>query len=394
MTITIQGIQREESNAAQAASAQTAASQAAVPIGKLGRRTCLLQLGALVFANSAGGQTSTVVASPAVVSTPTYVANAKLEKKQISIAAVNKTALAYLPLTVAEQLGYFAAQGLEVELTEPPSLLRAQQLASSGGGVDIVCGWLENTLRLQTKGQAFTAFVLQGRAPQIALGISTITLPSFRQLPDLRGKRVGIMAPDTPSHTIAHSVLTRAGLRAGDFSLVSVGSASGALAALRAGQIDALSYPDPVITQLELRGELRVVADTRTQRGTLQACGGDMPATCLYAAPEFVQQHPNTVQAVTYAMVHALKWLQTAGLSDLMKTVPESYFASDRALYLAAFARMRDAIALDGMISAAGVRNTLDALRGAGSVLRTDKVDIEKCFTNTFAQAAKLRYKV
>jgi NitT/TauT family transport system substrate-binding protein len=119
-----------------------------------------------------------------------------------------------------------------------------------------------------------------------------------------------------------------------------------------------------------------------------------MPATCLYATPEFVQQHPNTVQALTYAMVRALKWLQTAGLSDLMKTVPESYFASDRALYLAAFARMRDAIALDGVISVAGVRNTLEALRGAGSILRTDKVDIEKCFTNTFAQAAKLRYKV
>jgi len=41
-------------------------------------------------------------------------------------------------------------------------------------------------------------------------------------------------------------------------------------------------------------------------------------------------------------MVHALKWLQTAGPSDLIKTVPENHFQGDRALYLAAFERAPD----------------------------------------------------
>lgn len=340
---------------------------------------------------------TTTTAVPASSGTYAIATNNKLEKKQITIAVANKSALAYLPLTVAEQMGFFRLEGLDVDIIEPPSLMRAQQLATSGGA-DIVSGWVEQTLAWQAKdqlkGPTFVAFVLMGRAPQMAFGVSTKTLPDFKNLGDLRGKKIGIMAPSTPSHTIAHLVLTRGGLRLGDTSFVSVGTPSGALAALRAGQIDALSYIDPLVTQLEQRGELRVVADTRTLRGTLAACGGDMPASCLYATPEFVQKSPVTTQAVTHAMVHALKWLQTAGVSDLMKIVPESYFAGDRALYLAAFARMREAIALDGIIPPVGMRNTLEAVRSADPALRAQRIDLDKCYTNVFAQKAKQRFKV
>jgi NitT/TauT family transport system substrate-binding protein len=349
-------------------------------------------LAGAALAQSSTVATSTPVASPSVAF-PALASTLKLEKKSITIAAANKTALAYLPLTVAEQLGYFALEGLTVEVTEPPSPVRAQQLASSGAA-DMVCGWIENTLALQAKGQPFSAFVLMGRAPQIAVGVSVKAMPEFKTLADLAGKRVGIVAPGTPSHTVVHAVLARAGLRLGDMNFVSVGTASGALAALRAGQIDAISYFDPLITQLEQRGELRMVADTRTVRGTTLACGGDMPASCLFATPEFIQKNPATVQAATHAIVHALKWLQTAGVSDLMKTVPESYFAGDRALYFAAFARMREAIALDGLIPAGGVRNTLDAMRNAEPLLRAEVIDPDKCFTNAFAQKSKLRFKV
>jgi NitT/TauT family transport system substrate-binding protein len=346
-----------------------------------GRRAWLL--GMLASGSAAA------IAAPGVLS----IANTKLEKKQISIAAPSRATLPYLPLTVAEQLGFFTAEGLEVEVVEPASLVRAQQMASGAGGADIVCGWIENTLALQAKGQAFQAFVLLGRAPQVALGVSTKTMPNYTHWGDLRGKRVGIPAPGTPNHTIACTVLARAGLRLAEMSFVSVGTPAGALAALRAGQVDALSYMDPLITQLEQRSELRVLADTRTVRGTLAACGGEMPAACLYATPDFLQKYPESAQAVTHAIVRALKWLQTAGLSDLMKIVPDSYFASDRALYLASYERMHEAIALDGLIPPAGVRNTLAAMRSAEPLLRMETINPDKSFTNVFAQKAKLRFK-
>ena len=49
-----------------------------------------------------------------------------------------------------------------------------------------------------------------------------------------------------------------------------------------------------------------------------------MPAGCLYSQQTFIDRNPNTVQALTNAMVRANKWIQAAGPSEVIKTVPES----------------------------------------------------------------------
>ena len=103
------------------------------------------------------------------------------------------------------------------------------------------------------------------------------------------------------------------------------------------------------MTMLEQKSEVRIVHDTRTLKGTQEVFGGPMPAGCLYASSDFVQKNPGTCQVLANAVVHSLKWLQTAGPSDMIKTVPESYLLGDRALYLAACNKVREAISPDGM---------------------------------------------
>ena len=86
------------------------------------------------------------------------------------------------------------------------------------------------------------------------------------------------------------------------------------------------------MTMLEQKGDVRIIADTRSlqglARGVRRRHAVHLP---VCAGPDYVQNHPNTVQALTNAVVHALKWLQTAGPSDLIKAVPESYLLGDRA---------------------------------------------------------------
>jgi NitT/TauT family transport system substrate-binding protein len=118
-----------------------------------------------------------------------------------------------------------------------------------------------------------------------------------------------------------------------------------------------------------------------------------MPAACLYAPTEFLQKNPNTAQALTNAIVHGLKWLQTAGPSDIIKTVPESYLLGDRGLYLASFDKVRESIALDGLFPEEGGKTALRALRSFDATLKADKIDLSKTFTNQFALRAKAKYK-
>ena len=323
---------------------------------------------------------------------PTLRAQNKLEKSKIALAVGGKAAFYYLPLTISEQLGFFKAGGLDVEISDFAEGARALQ-AVVGGSADICSGAFEHTIIMQSKNQFFRAFVLQGRAPQIAFGVSTRTMPNYKSLADLRGKKIGVSALGSSTNIMANLVLSRAGINASDVSFVSLGTAASALSAMRSGQIDAMSNTDPVMTMLEQKGDVKIISDTRTLKGTQEVFGGIMPAACLYASQDFIQKYPNTCQVLANGIVHGLKWLQTAGPGDIIKTVPESYLLGDRALYLASFNKVREAISLDGMIPEDGARTALKALASFDSSIKADKIDLAKTYTNEFARRAKERFK-
>ncbi|MCY1536419.1 hypothetical protein D9M68_718770 [compost metagenome] len=92
-------------------------------------------------------------------------------------------------------------------------------------------------------------------------------------------------------------------------------------------------------------------------------------------------------------MVHALKWLQTAGPSDIIKVVPERYFLGDRALYLAAFSRAREAWAPDGLMPEDGPATAARMLAYFDPSTQLQRVDLARTFTNDFARKAKARFK-
>lgn len=322
---------------------------------------------------------------------PTLWAQPRLEKTKVSIAVSGKATFYNLPLTIAEQLGYFKAEGLVVDVSDFPG--GSQALAAvEGGSADVVSGAYEHTITVQARGQHFQAFVLQGRAPAIALGISVKTMPRYRTMTDLKGKKIGVSALESSTHQVAQLIVSRAGLKPDDVKYVGVGTSADALAAFRTGQIDALSTVDPVMTLLEQRGEIRIIADTRTLKGSAEVFGGVMPAGCLYAPRDFVKNNPHTVQALTNAIVHSLKWLQTAGPSDIIKVVPEAYLLRDRAIYLAAFNKIREAISPDGVIPEEGPQTAARALARLDPTVKLGHIDLAKTYTNVFAVKAKQRF--
>lgn len=326
------------------------------------------------------------------VAAPGLRAQPRPEKAKVSIAVGGKSAIYYLPLTIAEQLGYFQAEGVDVEVTDFAGGSAALQ-AAVAGAADVVSGAYEHTIHLQSRNQLYQSFVLLGRAPQIAVGVSTRAVPHYRSVADLRGRRIGVSAPGSSTNMVANLVLARGGLKASDVSFVGVGTSTSALAALRSGQIDAMSNTEPVMTMLEQKGEVRIISDTRTLKGTQEVFGGPMPAGCLYAPMDFVQKHPNTCQALANAIVHGLKWLQTAGPSDIIKAVPEPYLLGDRALYLASFNKVREAIALDGILPEEGARTALKALASFEPGVKEGRIELGKTYTNEFARRAKEKFK-
>lgn len=314
------------------------------------------------------------------------------EKTKVAIAVGGKNLFYYLPLTIAEQLGYFKDEGLDVTISDFAGGAKALQ-ALVGGSADVVSGAYEHTISMQAKNQHIVAFVLQGRAPQIVMGVSNKTMPNYKTIADLKGKKIGVTAPGSSTSMMANFVLAKGGLKPTDVSYIGVGASAGALSALRSGSIDAIVNLDPLITMMQQNNEIRIISDTRTLKDTNAVFGGPMPAATLYASADFIKKYPNTAQALTNAMVRALKWLQKAGPSDIAKAVPESYQLGDRSLYLEAFNKVREALSPDGTIPEAGPQVALRTLETFDPELAGKNIDLAQTYTNEFVKKANAKYK-
>ena len=320
-------------------------------------------------------------------------AQGKIEKPKVSIAVGGKAAFYYLPLTIAERLGYFKDEGLDVEISDFDGGSKALQ-AVVGGSADVVSGAWENTIDQQPKGLQLQGFALQGRYPMIVVAIAKAKAANYKSPKDLKGMKIGVSAPGSSTNRVVLHLLAKDGLKGEDVAIIGVGTSSGVIAALTSGQVDAVSNLDPAMAMLENMGAVTVIADTRTAKGTEAVFGSaDMPAAALYAPISFIQKNPNTVQALTNAMVRALLWLQKATPEQVVATVPPEYLLGNKDNYLASYMKLKDAYSPDGMFTEAGAQNTLKYLAAFNPAIKPADIKLGQTFDNSYAQKAVAKYK-
>ena len=310
-----------------------------------------------------------------------------IEKKQLTLGVGGKSALYYLPLTICERLGYFKEQGLDVTIEDFRGGAQSLQ-ALVGGSVDVVTGAYEHTIRMQAKGQDIRAVIELGRFPGIAVGLRKDRAPAYKSAADLKGTKIGVTAPGSSTHFFVMYLMSKAGLAPSDASYIGVGAAASAVAAMKRGEIDALSNVDPMITRLEQDGDIKIIADSRTEEGTRAIFGGSNPAAVLYLKHQFAQSNPNTVEALVNAFYKTLKWLEKATPDAIAATVPEEYFLGDKALYLAAVKANKQVYSLTGLVAPAGMQSSADMLTAFDPELKAAKVDLSRTFEDRFVRKA------
>ena len=310
-----------------------------------------------------------------------------IEKKQLTLGVGGKSALYYLSLTICERLGYFKELGLDVTIEDFRGGAQSLQ-ALVGGSVDVVTGAYEHTIRMQAKGQDIRAVIELGRFPGIAVGLRKDRAPAYKSAADLKGTKIGVTAPGSSTHFFVMYLMSKAGLAPSDASYIGVGAAASAVAAMKRGEIDALSNVDPMITRLEQDGDIKIIADSRTEEGTRAIFGGSNPAAVLYIKHQFAQSNPNTVQALVNAFYKTLKWLEKATPDAIAATVPEEYFLGDKTLYLAAVKANKQVYSLTGLVAPAGMQSSADMLTAFDPELKAAKVDLSRTFEDRFVRKA------
>jgi NitT/TauT family transport system substrate-binding protein len=337
---------------------------------------------------AAAGVIALVVATPALAEYP------KLEKPRIalsvggSVSQMNK--IAYF---VALNRKYFEQEGLTVDPTNFASGTAALQNLI-GGNADVVEGSFEHTLRMQTKGQHLMCIAVFGRYPANVLVVRKSEAGKIKSIADLKGRKIGISAPGSSTHNFVAGLMERAGVNYKDASYISVGTGLSAVAAMQSSnELDAIVNLDPAINAMVDGGLGDVLADSRTEEGTEAAFGGPYLADCLYAKIDFVKANPNTAQAIANAIVHAMQWLKTASIDEIIRSLPVEYYQADEKLYRKSLEKNLAAFQWDGIVSGDAVRNVWKSISILEPELKDAKVDFEKTYDNAIVEKALAKWK-
>ncbi|GAA6140902.1 ABC transporter substrate-binding protein [Hydrogenophaga sp. 5NK40-0174] len=318
--------------------------------------------------------------------------------RNISIATVDPSSFSELPLVLAQRLGFFADEGLSVQLVQAQShahavglLRRGQVQVISSRFSDLLINRANSDYRGIARRESLQSFVVQGRSPSMLLGAKATAVGADGEM-DWRGKTVAVAALGSDAHRLARYLVDRQqtvqGRRGPATQYKAIASPSSAMAAFQSGQVDAICYPDPVATLFERRGTMRILADLRTTDGCKAALGGLVATGCLIASARTIEASPAVCQGLTNGVVRALRWIQTAGPLDVVKTVPESYFGGDRGVYLAAFVRSRQAWSNDGAMPPDAALTLAKVMARTEVSLPVQRLALDSTFTNLFAEKA------
>ncbi len=316
---------------------------------------------------------------------------AALPTVQLPLLLDDTSSMTHLPVLLAEQLGYFKAEGLVIDILEQPnSALSVETLQS--GGLAVWSAPYDQVLSVPRK-EAWVAIMQTGRTPQLALGVSRKNLPGFKRMQDLNGRRIGVPALDSQARRCVDYAMVLAGDSPSNINHVAMGQSSQAILALRNGTVDALCMPDPVMTLLEKKGDVDIVRNFRSAKESQRLFAGAMPGHSLIASQEMVRKHPQACQALVFGVTRALKWLRTAGPSDLLGNMLDNPIFLDRAVYLNAVDNMRESYSVDGVMTTDAAQTALrlrNVLEPQAKALRRD---LGLTYTNEFALQARSRFK-
>ena len=302
---------------------------------------------------------------------------------KIMVGGIDK--VIYLPAKLTEQLGYFQAEGLDVQLLTEPSGATAENVLIAGD-VQGVVGFYDHTVDLQTKGKCIESVVQFADVPGEVEIVASRNAGTLRGPADFKGKKLGITSPGSSTDFLTQYLATKGGLRAGDYTTVRAGAGQTFIAAIDNGGIDAGMTTDPTAAQLVSSGKGKIILDMRTEEGTKAALGGLYPASSLYMDCAWVAANPETVQKLANALVKTLRWIAANSPEAIAAKMPAEYAAGNPQLYVKA---VTDSIGMfngDGLMKEEGARNVLEVLAQFSPNVKgkKDQVDLSKTYTTAF----------
>lgn len=165
------------------------------------------------------------------------------------------------------------------------------------------------------------------------------------------------------------------------------------MVALEAMNVDALVYFDPIATLLARKKNATALFDARTMEGSKQAFGGSYPTACLYLQQSFIDGNPETVQRLVNALLKTRRWINATPAEQLVDTIPPGYKTDNRQVNIEIINASKALFSPTGQMDIEAAKVPLAVLSDFDPKIVAAKIDLNKTFTNRFAERAAQQLK-
>ncbi len=307
------------------------------------------------------------------------------DKVTIMVGGYEK--IIYLPAKLAERLGYFKDEGLDVTLLNESAGVDAENELLAGA-VQAVVGFYDHCIDLQSKGKNIESVVQLSHAPGEVELVSN-KYPQVKTMADLRDKNLGVTGLGSSTNFLTQFLMVKGGVPLGQFTSVPVGAGATFIAAMQQDKIQAGMTTEPTITRLLKTGEARVLVDMRSAEGTKAVLGGTYPAASLYMENQWVEKNKPTVQKLANAFVKTLRYIQAHNAAEIAEKMPADFYVGDKAGYIKALEGSKAMFTPDGVMPAGGPETVLKVLGTFSKNVKGRNIDLAKTYTSEFVKNAR-----
>jgi NitT/TauT family transport system substrate-binding protein len=294
--------------------------------------------------------------------------------------------MVYLPTALAKSKGYFAEEGLDVEILDIKGGGSQAASALIGGSVDFSANAIDHAIKAKVQKKDLVAIHSHVRLPVMGLVVANKYRGEIKSIADLKGRPLGVTSPGSQTHMVLGFLLAKGGVRADEVKIVGAGGSTMPLA-IEKDSVHAGMMVDPFFTVFMKQGKGYALVDMFTSKGTVEAMGGEVQGTTLLTRPDVIAKRPATVQKMVNALVKANKFIVGSSGEELARALPKE-LAGDLKLYAESFEHAREAFPPDSLVSREGVARVIETMRVFEAVPAGLKIEPESVFDNRYVLKA------
>jgi NitT/TauT family transport system substrate-binding protein len=342
----------------------------------------------MVLAGCGGGASKAPEKSPQaadkVTADPAPAAPATKEKMTARIAPGPKGGVLYVSEMLAEGIGAFTEQGVDVSVLDTTGGNEAAKALMSGEAEFALLAY-DHVLKNRAQGADLVVVSFLTKNPGLIMVVQPSLKDKVKSITDLKGTKVAVSSLGGGTHMTVLSLMNKAGMQPTDIEFIAAKDKLGEMWDQQ--QVAAAMHVDPQITDLVGNNKAWILYDFRKDADTRALYGSEYPLGTLVTRQDIIQKNPELVQRVVNAVQTANKYVQSHTPAEVAAKVPAQYKGGST-LYEQMVTENVPGLSLTGVVSMEGMQTVLKELQDKKVIPADAKVDVPSSINMSFVQKA------